>query len=503
MFHRHIPTLKHAAPHNLDAAQHNNDAALNNHPSLPAGNPTVRSPAASLSLRAARRAIALSEFGTVLGAGLLTKLVYLDLILKHDPGWLPYLITSLVLGLTLYITYKQMGLYEVERLLGPDLNFGKLFGGLIISFLIVLGGLYAIKQAEDFSRGWVLIWLGLTALLIIPIRASIAGHIQRGVATGRIRRRIAVVGTAEYTVSLATRIKECENTSDLIELYSIEDRGHDTQFVGGISDLEGAMLSRPYDRVIVAIPARDTKNIRAVVRSLGSYTTELLLCSDLASPPITTAGVCQIGGIRADIVHLLPGSESLWLVKRAIDLTFASTMLLLLSPLLLAVALAIKIDSRGPVLFRQRRLGQNNAVFTIFKFRSMAVEEDGPVVIQAKRHDPRVTRIGRLIRAASVDELPQLLNVLLGHMSLVGPRPHAIVHDQLFEQQFDLFSRRRRVKPGITGWAQVNGFRGETKTPEDIRRRMEYDLYYIDHWSIWLDIEIIARTVLILPKGAY
>jgi len=167
------------------------------------------------------------------------------------------------------------------------------------------------------------------------------------------------------------------------------------------------------------------------------------------------------------------------------------------------VALAIKIDSPGPVFFRQRRYGQNNSIFRIFKFRTMAVTEDGPTVKQAERDDPRVTRMGRILRRTSIDELPQLLNVLTGDMSIVGPRPHALAHDQLFEQKLDLFSRRRRVRPGLTGWAQVHGFRGETKTTEDIRSRMQHDLYYIDNWSIWLDIEIITRTVFVLFRGAY
>jgi putative colanic acid biosynthesis UDP-glucose lipid carrier transferase len=498
MFQRHVPAFTRVAPHNKGTGSHDVVARTTG-----AVHASIGSPSRSLSLNAAQRAIALSEFGLVLGAGLLSKLLYLDLILRHDPGWLPYLAISLGLGLTLHVTYKQMGLYDIERLSGPDLNFGKIFGGLIISFLIVLGVLYALKQVEDVSRGWVLVWLALAAIFIIPVRAGMSSHIMRAIAAGRLRRRIAIIGTADYVMSLAVRIRECDSTSDAIDLFSIQAPKHDPRFVGGMTELECTMSSRPYDRVIVAIPAGETGSIRSVVKSLGAYTTELLLCTDMASPLVTTAGARQIGGIRADVVHLLPGSENLWLVKRAIDVVLAAIFLVLLSPLLLVVACAIKLDSKGPVFFRQRRLGQNNAVFSIYKFRSMAVAEDGPVVVQATRNDHRVTRVGRFIRAASIDELPQLLNVLLGHMSLVGPRPHAIAHDQAFEQQFDLFSRRRRVKPGITGWAQVNGYRGETKTPEDIRRRMEYDLYYIDHWSIWLDIEIIARTLVILPRGAY
>jgi len=199
----------------------------------------------------------------------------------------------------------------------------------------------------------------------------------------------------------------------------------------------------------------------------------------------------------------VPLSESNVLLKSMLDYAVALVGLIVLAPLLAVVALAIKIDSPGPVFFRQRRYGQNNSIFRIFKFRTMAVTEDGPTVKQAERDDPRVTRMGRILRRTSIDELPQLLNVLTGDMSIVGPRPHALAHDQLFEQKLDLFSRRRRVRPGLTGWAQVHGFRGETKTTEDIRSRMQHDLYYIDNWSIWLDIEIITRTVFVLFRGAY
>jgi putative colanic acid biosynthesis UDP-glucose lipid carrier transferase len=218
---------------------------------------------------------------------------------------------------------------------------------------------------------------------------------------------------------------------------------------------------------------------------------------------VVVHGSRNFGPLRTNVVNLVPLSESNVLLKSMLDYAVALVGLIVLAPLLAVVALAIKIDSPGPVFFRQRRYGQNNSIFRIFKFRTMAVTEDGPTVKQAERDDPRVTRMGRILRRTSIDELPQLLNVLTGDMSIVGPRPHALAHDQLFEQKLDLFSRRRRVRPGLTGWAQVHGFRGETKTTEDIRSRMQHDLYYIDNWSIWLDIEIITRTVFVLFRGAY
>jgi lipopolysaccharide/colanic/teichoic acid biosynthesis glycosyltransferase len=160
------------------------------------------------------------------------------------------------------------------------------------------------------------------------------------------------------------------------------------------------------------------------------------------------------------------------------------------------VAALIRLDSPGPVLFRQRRYGFNQQAFRIFKFRTMTATDDGAVIVQARRDDPRVTRIGRILRRYNLDELPQLLNVLAGQMSLVGPRPHALAHDREFERKIALYARRHNVKPGITGWAQVHGLRGETDTDDKMAKRVAYDHWYIDNWSIWLDIAILLRTVL-------
>jgi lipopolysaccharide/colanic/teichoic acid biosynthesis glycosyltransferase len=167
-----------------------------------------------------------------------------------------------------------------------------------------------------------------------------------------------------------------------------------------------------------------------------------------------------------------------------------------LTPMLIATAVLIKLDSRGPVFFLQRRFGFNQNPFQIIKFRSMLTYEDGPDIRQAKKDDPRVTRIGRWLRRLSVDEVPQLLNVIKGEMSLVGPRPHALSHDREFERRISSYARRHNVKPGITGWAQIHGLRGETDTDDKMRARVEHDLYYIDNWSVWFDLQILVRTVI-------
>jgi exopolysaccharide biosynthesis polyprenyl glycosylphosphotransferase len=184
-----------------------------------------------------------------------------------------------------------------------------------------------------------------------------------------------------------------------------------------------------------------------------------------------------------------------------LDVTLATATLVVLLPLLAAVSAAIKLDSRGPVMFRQRRKGFNGNEFAIYKFRTMTVLEDGAVVPQARQGDERVTRLGRLLRATSIDELPQLINVLRGDMSLVGPRPHALAHDDKYSDLIGNYAFRHNVKPGITGWAQVNGLRGETAKLELMQKRLDLDLWYINNWSMWLDMWIILRTCIELGRG--
>jgi exopolysaccharide biosynthesis polyprenyl glycosylphosphotransferase len=219
----------------------------------------------------------------------------------------------------------------------------------------------------------------------------------------------------------------------------------------------------------------------------------------LAGGSLNSALLGQPPQIPADVnaIRLQPAPLT-WqqlLAKRLFDLVVGTFALLAVFPALIAIAALIRLDSPGPILFRQRRVGLNGRPFQIFKFRTMTTLDDGPVVRQVSRSDDRVTRIGRILRRLSLDELPQLVNVLEGTMSLVGPRPHAMVHDATYSQAISSYSARHNVKPGITGWAQANGWRGATPALEMMIRRLEHDLWYIDHWSLWLDIKIMLLTI--------
>jgi putative colanic acid biosynthesis UDP-glucose lipid carrier transferase len=449
---------------------------------------------------------ALAEAASVILAAVVSKYIYIDLFLVQDQGIWFYLLPAPLLAVTLYLFMKQAGLYDAGALTEPAVAYGKLWGALGMSLLVLIGILYVFKSAEWYSRGWFLIWFGLSAVALITVRVAAKKRVRRLVSGGRLTRRVAIFGTLDFITKMKADIESSDPSIVVDGLYLAKPAviaSAEVPFEGGLAELKGALAEKAYDSVFIGLPAQDTARIQAAVSGLASYSTELLLCTELDPYPVVVHGSRNFGQLRTNVVNLVPLSEIHGFIKTSLDYVVAAVGLICLAPFLALVALAIKIDSPGPVFFRQRRYGQNNQIFRIFKFRTMAVTEDGKHVKQAERNDPRVTRVGRFLRRSSIDELPQLINVLTGDMSIVGPRPHALAHDQIFEEKLDLFSRRRRVRPGLTGWAQVHGFRGETRTTEDIRSRMQHDLYYIDNWSIWLDIEIITRTVFVLFRGAY
>jgi Undecaprenyl-phosphate glucose phosphotransferase len=265
------------------------------------------------------------------------------------------------------------------------------------------------------------------------------------------------------------------------------------------ADLTAAVASarelRP-DAIYVVMPWSDRDTINHCAETLLSAPSEIHLGAEEILDRFDHVQISKIGKMSSLQLTRLPLSRVELLEKRALDLVVASLALLLLTPMLIGAAVLIKLDSAGPVFFLQRRFGFNQNTFGIIKFRTMHAIEDGPVVKQATKGDPRITRVGAFLRRWNIDELPQLFNVIKGDMSLVGPRPHALSHDREYEQRIALYARRHKVKPGITGWAQIHGFRGETDTDDKMRNRVEYDLHYIDNWSLLLDLQILVQTVI-------
>lgn len=458
----------------------------------------------TIPLRRSAAGLALAEFAGLIAVAPFAMLVHEELLLGHRQPFLFYLLPSLLLGLTLHMFFRHMELYSIDALTQVPLQLGKLWGGLLLSFLVIHGVLNLLDVDHGYSRAWALFWFISSAIAIVLVRWIGKRHIRAMADRGVLRYHVALVGTASYIAALEDQLVRSSRFFEVTDRFVIdEDAGNEALSESSLASLQEVMERRGYDLIVIGIPAAKSELIQSTIKSLSGFSAELLLCGEIKQLSLTINETRSLGGLRADIINIVPKSERNRFVKRMLDCSVAVVGLVVLSSILALIALAIKLDTPGPVFFRQRRYGQNNRVFRIFKFRTMSVTEDGQHVKQAQRDDIRVTRVGRILRSTSLDEVPQLINVLLGDMSLVGPRPHALVHDKLFEEELDLFCSRRRVQPGLTGWAQVNGYRGETKTTADIRRRLEHDLYYIENWSIWFDIEIIFRTALVVWRGAY
>jgi Undecaprenyl-phosphate glucose phosphotransferase len=319
--------------------------------------------------------------------------------------------------------------------------------------------------------------------------------------SGRLTRNIAVVGASEIGHRLAVKFTQDRSGTRLVGLFD-ERRSRFVQDSAAVHQLPTLyeLLCRGHvDEVVIAIPPHASNRIVELSRRFHPFAVSLRVLAPEGYENFQVLDSRRYGDIGTFRVMGKPLDDVATLVKRIEDVVIAAACLLLTLPLLPGIALCIKLDSRGPVLFKQKRLGANNLPFNLLKFRTMFVEQTDPLGQQLTRAgDPRITRVGKFLRMTSMDELPQLINVLRGEMSLVGPRPHALAANAAgvaYARAISDYPIRHRVKPGITGWAQVNGWRGETTTIEQIRRRVEHDLYYIENWSLTFDLLILGRTV--------
>jgi Undecaprenyl-phosphate glucose phosphotransferase len=348
-------------------------------------------------------------------------------------------------------------------------------------------------------------------MFLICSRLALHGVVRGLERGGGLARHVVVVGAAEHRQRLVERLGRAADRGGVRLIGLFDDRRTRVPHyvggfpvLGGIDELLDFARRHPVDQVIVALPWDAEDRVLACLRRLRPLPVDVRLCPDLIGFHLSHRGVTHLAGIPLLNVFDRPLPGWAYLAKAVEDRVLAALILLLVAPLMLTVAVGVKLTSKGPVLYRQKRYGMNNELIEILKFRTMhaAACDDGGSggaegFRQATRGDPRVTPLGRLLRRTSLDELPQFLNVLRGDMSVVGPRPHAVAHHERFAPLIDSYIARHRVKPGITGWAQVNGLRGETDTVENMERRLEHDLYYIENWSLSLDLRIILRTLLV------
>ncbi len=370
--------------------------------------------------------------------------------------------------------------------------------------LLMLG--FLAKTSSEYSRGWFVLFYVTTLITLIVLRYVIVRVTALARAAGFLSaQRIFLVGTGADIGAFINRYEPWTLGINVVGCRfitpvanSAPEQTRRALLDRDLAEAVAGVRSLAPDAVYILMPWSATDTIERCAETFLALPVEIHLGPEQVLHKFDEVKLSTIGPVNSLQITRRALSRFEIIQKRMFDLAVAAGALFLTTPLLLLllVAILIKLDSRGPILFVQRRYGFNQQPFRIIKFRTMRTLDDGTVIAQAQRDDPRLTRIGRWLRRWNIDEIPQLFNVLTGDMSLVGPRPHALTHDREYERRISLYARRHNVKPGITGWAQIHGLRGATDTEDKMRQRVEYDLFYIDNWSLWLDLKIIARTVL-------
>lgn len=448
----------------------------------------------------------LFDFLAITLAGIAAFASYLLGYLDADPSdWGRYVVTSLV-GAAIFTTVLQrLDGYRFARLSSFAAQASRVAIAWSGSVFILLALAFVAKLSETYSRGWAITWTVSAAAVLLTSRALLAAAIKRAKRRGQFIRNVAVVGADELGKRLIRKLPESANGGTrIVGLFDdrktrISPQDVDVPFGGTTSDLLAFARKTPVDEIVIALPLTAERRLRSLFEKLRVLPVDLRLSLEPLAGMVPVHGMDQLRDVSLLSIAERPLKQWSGILKRVVDVAVGGLLLLGLAPVMALIALFIKLDSSGPVFFFQDRFGFNNQPIRVRKFRTMY--EDRADLSGAQRtipNDPRVTRIGRVLRAFSVDELPQLLNVLEGEMSLVGPRAHAIAMmagDRLYHEAVGTYFHRHRVKPGITGWAQVNGLRGAIDTLEKARQRVAYDLEYIERWSLWFDLKILMRTL--------
>lgn len=450
------------------------------------------------------RLAALLDYALIVITSTLAGFAYHSLILRGDvPNLMPYLAAGNLVAALFVFGASSRGIYNPSAIVSARLQLKSVvfFWSLAFSSLALF--LFLAKSGAAFSRGTILLFGASGLVLLLGAHLWISATLKLALARGTVAcDRAVIIGDRDAAVALSwSSILQHAGAREIGRYVLPPFNGSD--FEDGLRVIDEAIQfarSNRVDCVLLALQWSDASRRNLICERLQILPIRVLLLPDQHVDSLFSTSRQFAREFTVELQRPPLTSDEL-ATKRIFDLVFASTLLLALVPLFLVVGLLIKLDSRGPMIFSQRRRGFNGHEFKIFKFRTMNVLEDGQVVAQARRNDPRVTRVGRILRSASIDELPQLLNVLWGQMSLVGPRPHAMAHDDGYTKMIARYALRQHVKPGLTGWAQVNGYRGETAQLELMERRVECDLWYIKNWSFWLDLRILVRTCFELARG--
>lgn len=450
------------------------------------------------------------DFSFVVAASILVAVVYHNQMLDADFDFQRYAAAGIVAATGITAILRRDGFYDFERLVSAEWMIRPIATrwAIVVFGLLAFG--FSLKVSEGFSRIWLFAWTGSVLALLVSTRFVARAVLRRMAREGGVfARRIALVGRNEVAEKFKALAESTERAISIVGVFDVKATGaaqHASNGLDGdLAALARAARNGEIDDIVIAAPEASSADMDAIVSKLSVLPVSIAICPTVHWLDHTGGEIVKIGA--APLLNLYRRPLEGWggFVKTLEDKVLGTILFIAAIPVLLAIALAIRLQGPGPIFFRQQRHGFNNEVFRIYKFRTMTVTEDGDRVDQAKKNDPRVTPLGRFLRRTSLDELPQLINVIKGEMSLVGPRPHALAHNHAYAQTIENYSGRHKMKPGITGWAQVNGYRGETSENEQMAERVRYDLAYIDNWSPWFDLKILVLTVaaVLFPKNAY
>src|SRR6266852_2791439 len=458
-------------------------------------------------LWAAITKLLICEFFVVAGAAYLASVIYHEAVMGEWQSSHLYIAANLSLAATVELIALGFGHYKNCQSQSRHAFLFSGFGAVALAFSFLLSALFLLKITELYSRATFVFQFITVEFAVLAARAFFYSRLQSSIAAGLVNaRRVVLIGDAIDRAEFTKRLKA--TGIQTVGSFPFPVWRDGTTGDGDPQEcaerevcrlIDGCRRLKPDDILILA-KQDGLARLNGLVCSLSEVPAGLHVVLVEAATFLAAARIVEFGNTVTMQVLRPPLSQLQQAAKRVFDVLLAAAGVVILSPLLTIVAIAIKLYSPGAVLFRQTRHGYNNETIKVFKFRSMMQADDGEFV-QAVQNDSRITRVGAILRRTNIDELPQLINVLRGEMSIVGPRPHATAHNKMFEDKISVFSRRHVVKPGITGWAQVNGYRGFTETLEQMQRRVEHDLYYIDNWSFCLDLRIIVMTV--FSKSAY
>ena len=431
------------------------------------------------------------------------------------PGHWPlpaFYISALVLAvISVYTIFPYFSLYQAWR--GASLleEIRTLSFAWFVVILLLLGISVLTKSSEEFSRIWMISWsISSWVVLIISrilVRTVLSWMREKGLNT----RNIVIVGNNKLSEEIAEKLEKEVWAGFKLNGVFIKDFDPECTVVGrpvlgGIETLASYVEENIVDQVWIVLPLKEEEAVKRIVSELRLSTVDIRYVPDIFGLNLFNHSITEVVGYPVINLSVSPMVGTNKFIKFFEDRVLSLGLFIIFFPLMLVIGLGVKLSSSGPMLFKQKRNGWDGKEINIYKFRTMEVhDEPNDTITQAMVGDERITRFGMFLRRTSIDELPQLYNVLQGRMSLVGPRPHAVQHNLDYREKIDQYMLRHKVKPGITGWAQINGFRGETNTVDKMKKRIEYDIYYIENWSLWLDLKILFLTIFkgFTNKNAY